>query len=405
MQTHYSKKQMFISVLLTCIVWGLFFSPTIHAQQFQTVKDGVEYLQIARKGNANEIWSINLLRIDLTKADIQAMRAMDEAVGLETTSSLAQRYDAIAAINGGYFRTTGTYRGDSAGVLQVDGKILSESFGDRAAVGFVREKNKTEIIFGHLKFEGFIKTRKQKLSINGINCPRVENQLILYTPEFTRTTLTDANGVEVIVKNSRVISIADKKGSSHIPENGFVFSAIGTARDWVLKNLKVGARVNVQTKLIAVEKSVPPTLTGGSAGKIQDSGFKIQNSKWQTAEDIVGGGPQLIKDGKIAITLEQEKISESFSTTRHPRTAIAKLKDGKVLLVAVDGRQPNHSVGMSLTELANLLLEFGATDAINLDGGGSTTMIVENKVVNKPSDQTGERSVSDALLVFLRKRI
>lgn len=121
------------------------------------------------------------------------------------------------------------------------------------------------------------------------------------------------------------------------------------------------------------------------------------------AEDIVGGGPQLIKNGKIEITFAQEKWGESFSTTRHPRTAIGKTKDGKILLLVVDGRQPNYSVGVSLTELANFLLEFGAMEAINLDGGGSSTMVVENKIVNKPSDQTGERPVSDALLVFERK--
>lgn len=384
----HSTKQTIVKAFSICIISFVFYS-SINAQQFLTVKDGVEYLQMTRKGNENEIWSINILRIDLTKADIQAMRAMDEAVGLETTSSLAQRYNAIAAINGGYFRTTGTYRGDSAGLMKVDGKILSEPFGNRAAVGFIRKGNQTEIIFGHISFEAFIETnQKQKLSINGINCPRVENQIILYTPEFHRTTLTDSNGVEATVKNDRIVSIANKKGSSRIPENGFVLSAIGTARDRVLKNLKIGTRVRIQTKLIDVDA---------------DLKFKTRDSKWRIAEDIVGGGPQLIKDGKVAITLEQEKITESFSTTRHPRTAIAKLRDGKVLLVAVDGRQPNHSVGMSLNELADLLLEFGVIEAINLDGGGSTTMVVENKVVNKPSDQAGERPVSDALLVFLRK--
>jgi exopolysaccharide biosynthesis protein len=384
----HSTKQTIVKAFSVCIISFVFYS-SINAQQFLTVKDGVEYLQMTRKGNENEIWSINILRIDLTKADIQAMRAMDEAVGLETTSSLAQRYNAIAAINGGYFRTTGTYRGDSAGLMKVDGKILSEPFGNRAAVGFIRKGNQTEIIFGHISFEAFIETnQKQKLSINGINCPRVENQIILYTPEFHRTTLTDSNGVEATVKNDRIVSIANKKGSSRIPENSFVLSAIGTARDWVLKNLKIGTRVRIQTKLIDVDA---------------DLKFKTRDSKWRIAEDIVGGGPQLIKDGKVAITLEQEKITENFSTTRHPRTAIAKLRDGKVLLVAVDGRQPNHSVGMSLNELADLLLEFGVIEAINLDGGGSTTMVVENKVVNKPSDQAGERPVSDALLVFLRK--
>ena len=388
---NHSTKQTVIKIFLLFIISFAFYSST-NAQEFrefQTVKDGIEYLPIEQK-QGDDVWSINLLRIDLTKADIQVMRAMDTAIGLETTSSLAQRYGAVAAINGGYFRTSGTYRGDSVGVLQVDGKILSETNNNRAAVGFIRTKNQTEIIFGHLKFEGFIETvKKEKFVLNGINAPRADNQLILYTPEFTRTTLTDKSGVEVVVKNNRVVSINDKTGSSRIPENGFILSAMGTARDWILKKLKVGMQIKIHTQLISIE---------------ENSKFKIQNSKLQMAEDIVGGGPQLIRDGKIEITLEQEKITESFSTTRHPRTAIAKLKDGKVLLLTVDGRQPNHSVGMSLNELANLLLEFGAVEAINLDGGGSTTMVIENKVVNKPSDQTGERPVSDALLVFLRKQ-
>jgi exopolysaccharide biosynthesis protein len=123
-----------------------------------------------------------------------------------------------------------------------------------------------------------------------------------------------------------------------------------------------------------------------------------------TAEDIVGGFPQLIKNGRIEITWQQEKSSKEFVETRHPRTAVAKLKDGKFLMVTVDGRQAGYSVGMNLNELAAFLLELGATDAMNLDGGGSTTMFLDGKIVNKPSDKEGERSVSDALLVFPRKK-
>jgi exopolysaccharide biosynthesis protein len=74
-----------------------------------------------------------------------------------------------------------------------------------------------------------------------------------------------------------------------------------------------------------------------------------------------------------------------------------------MLIATVDGRQPGVSVGMSLAELASLLLEFGASDAINLDGGGSTTMVVNGKLVNSPSDQTGERPVSDAILILPRR--
>ena len=384
MNKDFFTKQIYFKLFLACAISFTLFGSAITAQEFKTVKPGVEHLRVDRKQGA-DVWVINLLRIDLEKADIQVVRAMDEAVGLETTSSLIKRYGAVAAINGGYFRTTGTYRGDSAGVLQVDHKILSEPYGNRAAIGFIRRKgDQTEVVFGHLSFVGFVETnQKEERALDGINTLRTENQLILYTPEFHHTTLTDTSGLEVIVKRGRVVELRDKKGSARIPDDGFVLSAIGAAREWALKNLRVGTKVSIRTQLVPIEKE--------------------NIFKWQMAEDIVGGGPQLIRDGKVEITFEREKMKEDFSTTRHPRTAIAKLKDGRLLLVTVDGRQPGYSVGMSLNELAQLLLEFGAVEAINLDGGGSTTMVVEDKIVNKPSDQTGERPVSDALLVFQRQ--
>jgi exopolysaccharide biosynthesis protein len=123
---------------------------------------------------------------------------------------------------------------------------------------------------------------------------------------------------------------------------------------------------------------------------------------WMRASFIVGGGPQLIKENRTAITFEAEGIAPGFVSDRHPRTAIARLTDGRVLLATVDGRRPGVSAGMSLTELAYLLLEFGASESINLDGGGSSTMVINGKVVNIPSDQAGERPVSDALLVMPR---
>ena len=122
----------------------------------------------------------------------------------------------------------------------------------------------------------------------------------------------------------------------------------------------------------------------------------------KTAEDITNGVPQLIKDGKIDITWEQEKTTKSFVETRHPRTAVAKLKDGKFLMITVDGRSES-SGGIGLQDLAGYLLSLGAIDAMNLDGGGSTTMFLDGKVVNHPSDKEGERKVSDAILVTLRK--
>ncbi len=99
---------------------------------------------------------------------------------------------------------------------------------------------------------------------------------------------------------------------------------------------------------------------------------------------------------------EVESISRVFFLSRHPRTGVGIRPDGTLLFVTVDGRQPLKSVGMSLPELTDLFVELGAVSAINLDGGGSTAMVVRDRVVNSPSDPTGERPSADAILIFSR---
>src|SRR6266516_1065711 len=130
------------------------------AETFQPVAPGIEYLQLVRgrksDSEATGPWVINLLRIDLSKAKLRMVHAMDEAVGLETVSSMATRYGALAAINSSYFRTTGTYRGDSVGVEVLTGKLLSEPNNARAAVGLIESNGTQKVILGHLKFKGQI---------------------------------------------------------------------------------------------------------------------------------------------------------------------------------------------------------------------------------------------------------
>lgn len=379
---------------------------TTSAQKSEFIAPGIEHLQITRGYKSDKEstgpWFINVLRIDPNQARLQMVHALDEAVGLETVSSIAARYGALAAVNSGYFRTTGTYRGDSVGVEVLDGKLLSEPKDVRAALGLIEKGGGQELIFGHLKFEGQIisgsstnwhgrlargharkmRVARPKHAVNGLNRPRADNELIIFTPEFHRTTLTEPNGLELVVRRGRVVAVLDLKGSSVIPVDGFVISTSGAAREWALKNLRLGSPVKLNLKLSPVETE--------------------QADSWQKATSVIGSGPQLIKGGRVEITNTAENILPSFVNDTHPRTAIARLKSGQILLVTVDGRQPGESVGMSLTMLADLLLAFGAVEAINLDGGGSTAMVIRNKLVNKPSDATGERPVSDAILVYPR---
>ncbi len=121
---------------------------------------------------------------------------------------------------------------------------------------------------------------------------------------------------------------------------------------------------------------------------------------------IVGGWPRILRDGENvagdAATLEGTLSRNAES--RHPRTAIGFSRDSStLLLLTVDGRSEN-SGGMTLIELANTMRELGAWQAMNFDGGGSTAMVVEGKLVNRPSDKEGERAVGNALLVVVEPR-
>ena len=123
---------------------------------------------------------------------------------------------------------------------------------------------------------------------------------------------------------------------------------------------------------------------------------------WAQARDAVSGAGLLMLDGREFHEWTAEGLAAGFDTTRHPRTVIGEDKAGAIWLITVDGRQPALSLGMSFTELQTLARRLGLRSALNLDGGGSTTMVVRGNVVNHPSDATGPRMVSDAILVFPR---
>ena len=194
--------------------------------------------------------------------------------------------------------------------------------------------------------------------------------------------MTDEKGTEIIVRKNKVFQIFERKGSSVIPDDGFILSFSGTELRKIKTLPKIGTKIKFLEPVFDYLDDPKPTDV--------------------YSEDITNGVPRLIKNDRIEITWQEEKASQSFVETKHPRTAVAKLKDGKFLMMTVDGRS-EASGGIGLQNLAKILLELGATDAMNLDGGGSTTMFLDGKVVNHPSDKEGERKVGDAILVTPRK--
>ena len=145
-----------------------------------------------------------------------------------------------------------------------------------------------------------------------------------------------------------------------------------------------------------VEDSLPagnrmafgPDTIGSAAGGAGTVAAELQ---------VIGGYPVLLNEGVLTGDLGVAE-RPSFAAARHPRTAVGfDIEDGLLWLLVVDGRQAPRSAGMSLPELADLLLALGADDALNLDGGGSTAMSLRGRIVSRPSDASGERTVGNSL--------
>ena len=118
---------------------------------------------------------------------------------------------------------------------------------------------------------------------------------------------------------------------------------------------------------------------------------------------IVGAGPTLVKGGKVHVTAREEEFPSDIARGRAPRTGVAVLPNRHALLAVVDGRQES-SIGATLEEFAELFVKYGAKEAVNFDGGGSSAMVVGGELLNSPSDGE-ERRVGSALAVMPRKNV
>lgn len=123
--------------------------------------------------------------------------------------------------------------------------------------------------------------------------------------------------------------------------------------------------------------------------------------KWWKMRTAVGGGPVLIHDGKIRITNREEQLFPDSDGDHQPRTAMGYTRDGLLIVLAIQGRTPGKAAGATLQEEARILLGLGCYEALNLDGGGSSCLLVNGKETIRPSASGGERPVPT---VFLIKR-
>ncbi|MFY7953374.1 MAG: phosphodiester glycosidase family protein, partial [Armatimonadaceae bacterium] len=358
----------------------------------RSLAPGVEFFQeVGPAGDSARPLSFSYLRIDPKSPGIRLESALaqdrvwgtDATRGRETLSRLARRRGAVAAINGGYFGTGG----DPVGLNIGDGELRSEPLLNRSVLMIDNQGNAD---ISTVSMKAVVRAGTREWVLNGINRPPVNTrQLLAFNPRFHTSTLPAEARLEWTVelssrvlrpgKNSGKIVRSAVGGNCPIPENSLVLSAGGTLVEEMRPFLESGAAVEIDIQLAT------PTPARISPKDIQHA---------------IAGAPRIVSNGRRDLRVPDEEVKPDVALGRNPRTAVGICRDGSLLLMVVDGRQESLSQGATLEELADLMISLGAVDAVNFDGGGSSTMVVEGAVVNAPSEKAGERPIADALLVF-----
>lgn len=143
-------------------------------------------------------------------------------------------------------------------------------------------------------------------------------------------------------------------------------------------------------------------------GKTNDPSFidlnTIDKWKWWKMKTAIGGGPVLVQEGKINITNREEQMFVNGLADRHPRTAMGYTKKRKLIILVIQGRNPGIAEGATLDEEAKILLDLACYEALNLDGGGSSCMLVNGKETIKPSGKEGQRAVPGVFIIKSRRK-
>lgn len=379
-------KLLLISLLLVITVY-----PQIKEHE-EIIEDGLVYRKII---NTLDTLSINILKIKLANNnfELRSVKADNLLNSKETTSGMVKSltdsgYNIIAAINADFF--------------EADGEIVNNMISDGIFVKAVK--------FTDSPYNPFVNTQ---FAITD------ENKILLEQFVFNGEVILPNGTVESI---NRINSLPDSNSISLY--NSFQGDSTPLAKDsWYVSEIpivpfqtsndtmicvvkgsfQIGGRMNIDSAIILSTNNryahyLEREISIGDTVKL----VLNFNPEYLNIKTLIGGWPRLVRDGENVLRLDStiEGVTPHFSEVKHPRTGIGISPDSStVFFITVDGRQESSS-GITLVNFADLMIKEGIYQGLNLDGGGSTTMVVRSEVVNSPSDKTGERKVGNCLMLI-----
>lgn len=308
--------------------------------------------------------------------ELRPVLSNESIQGTERVTAMQKRLSSQATmvgVNGDFFNLDS---GRPSGVLMRDGVVDSPPYGDRSSVGISAEGL---VDVRRIQFFGTWRGLGQRRAINDVNQLPGANGFSLFTPSYGPATPSQPGSVEAVLHpfppatpNTDLVGPVvhlTGGGGTPIPRGGAVLVARGTAAQKLAEEAPVATTVALRL---------------------------IFRPQWDGITQAIGGGPVIVRN-RTPVFRSLEAFEPSQLVPRNPRTAVGQLPNGRVILVATDGRQPGYSVGMTNFELAQTLVRLGAVTASAFDAGGSSTVAFEGELLNRPSDPSGERAVSTSL--------
>lgn len=344
---------------------------------------------------------MNRLHTDL---HFEVAIAKDKILGKETVRSLAHRRSqrgdrsVLVAINGG-FGVLGDMKGYGGALENLHiqaGELMTQPASDKAACFGVTSEG--DFLVGPVEMEATVTVGTYSFALECINQRFLDGcRVILYTPRMGDSTHTNhrrtyeitLTGLKLPIIGSYesdfVVNRFGKRGNNSIPDNGAVISFRSR-----------------------IDKRLDTELNEQKQGKIE---IVLKPDIWNDTTQAIGGRIRLVENGQINQIIEKQHRAQKTHTpgkrqrdlvlSYEPRTALGYNAE-KLILIVADGRRMGYSTGLSLYRLASLLIELSAREAINLDGGSSSTFVVDGEVVNRPSGQS-ERDVLNAVFITVDK--
>ncbi|KEY58852.1 exopolysaccharide biosynthesis protein related to N-acetylglucosamine-1-phosphodiester alpha-N-acetylglucosaminidase [Serratia sp. DD3] len=386
-------------------------------------------------------WIINILAIEPAKTTAKLSYELPGGNNLggagETVSAAALRVGALAGMNAGYFSNINPFGSplpprSPVGTTVVNGQLVAAATGGRPGVMItttseghpkatllqklssstiltddqsvsIEVKDKNRPILGTVVNCGTPAQTPTTLSAHDYVCNNF-NDLKMYDSLFlgglSSNTLVNASYkgdiYELVVDSTNTVVGGDETLGTPAPQGGYVLQGLGDSAKWLREHAIPGTKLTVVDHVYSDGKEITlaPGMSIVEAGPTLSVSNLLQNAWAEGFSPIVNGSANAASAG-----IDTSTWYEGWVVSRNGRTAIGVGADGTILLVEIPGRQPYVSLGTSIPETAAVMAWLGASSSINLDGGGSSNMVVNSVSVGEPSDATGERGVAGTLMI------